>query len=289
MTKQQKIKKYFNQKAKLSIKNPEYLKQLKKCTIDLMEKDLTSDILIKKNNFAKAAIYAKEKGIIAGIEEVGWFLNKNHIKFKKYCCDGDKVKKNEVIFEIKGKIKDILKVERIALNLMQRMSGIATHAKKMNKKNKYRSLLCPTRKVLYGLLDKKAVTIGSGGTHRLGLHDFILIKDNHLEFLKNNIDKSAKKFNHDKLFWEIEIKEKNQAYWAATLMPSAIMFDNFKPKKIKKIINKLKPLYPNIIFEASGQINLKNIKKYRKCNLDIISSGSLTHSVKALDISLDIL
>lgn len=289
MNKQQKIKEYFNQKVKLTVKNPKYLKQVKKYTLDLIEKDLTSDVLIRKNSIAKAAIYAKEKGIIAGIEEAGWFLTKNRIKFKKYSKDGDKVKKNEVILEIKGKIKDILKIERIVLNLMQRMSGIATLTYLMNKKNKFRALLCPTRKAIYGLLDKKAVCVGGGGTHRLGLNDFILIKDNHLEYLKRNIEKKVKKLNKNNIFWEIEVKENKQAFWAAELLPSAIMFDNIKPRKIKKIINKLRLLNPNIIFEASGQINLKNIKKFRKCNLDIISSGSLTHSAKALDISLDIL
>lgn len=289
MTKKQKIIKFFLQKNKLTLQNKEYVKQVNKYTHDLLEKDVTSDFLIRKNKIIRAAIYSKEKGIAAGLSETIWFLNKNKIKTIKYRNDGDLLKANEVLLELKGKIKDILKTERIALNLLQRMSGIATLTWQMDKKIKHRFLICSTRKTIYGLLDKKAVICGGGGTHRLGLNDFILIKDNHLNFLNNKIAKQAKLLNNKKIFWEIEVKDKAEALAAACLEPAAIMLDNIKPRKIKKIIALIKRHYPQIIFEASGNINLKNIKKYRKCDVDIVSLGSLTHSVKAIDMSLDIL
>jgi nicotinate-nucleotide pyrophosphorylase (carboxylating) len=283
------IKKYFNQKEKLSLNNNAYLEQVKKFTQDLLENDITSNAVIKGNKKAQAKIFSKEQGIVAGLAEVVWFLEKNNIKIKKNKKDGDAVKENEQLLLLSGKIKDILKTERIALNLLQRMSGIATQTFLFTKKIKHRALICPTRKTLYGMLDKKAVTIGNGGTHRLGLHDFILIKDNHLAFLKNKIEKVSINLNKKKLFWEIEVKNKKEAYWAAHLKPGAIMFDNFKPKEIKRAINNINKYYPDIIFEASGGITLKNIKKYKKIGVDIISCGSLTHSIKALDMSLDIL
>lgn len=289
MTKEQKIKKYFNQKKNLTLKNKEYSKDVETFFSNALEEDLTTKTLIIKNQKVKAAIYTKEKGVVAGIEEVAWFLNKNKIKVKKHRKDGDWIKKKEVLLELSGGVKDILKCERITLNVLQRMSGIATITNKLTKKIKNKALLCSTRKTHWGLLDKKSVVIGGGGTHRLGLHDFILIKDNHLEFLESKIEKKADNINKKKLFWEIEVKNKKQALWAANLEPSAIMFDNFKSKTIKKTILKIKPYFPNIIFEASGNINIDNIKKYRKSGVDIISMGGLTHSTKALDISLDIL
>jgi nicotinate-nucleotide pyrophosphorylase (carboxylating) len=290
MSKQEQIKKYFNQKEKLTLKNKNYLEQIKKFTLDLLESDITSNQLIKKNKIVKAIIFTKEEGIVAGLEEAAWFLDLNKIKSKKLRKDGDKIKNNEVLLELRGKIKDILKTERIVLNLLQRMSGIATDTHNLIIKTKNNVLICPTRKTLWGLLDKKAVSVGGGGTHRLSLNDFILIKDNHIKFLGNRgIDKKAISLNKNKKFWEIEVKDKQEAIWAACLKPRAIMFDNFKARKIKRLIPKITAHFPDIIFEASGQINEENIRKYSKTGVDIISCGQLTHSSRALDISLDIL
>ena len=290
MTKQQQIKKYFNQKEKLSLKNKNYLAQVKKFTQDFLENDITSNTLIKQNKIAKAIIFTKEQGIVAGLEEAIWFLNYHKIKTKKFRKDGDRIKKEEVLMELKGKIKDIIRIERVVLNLLQRMSGIATETNNLAKKIKNRALICSTRKTLWGLLDKKAVAVGGGGTHRLNLSDFILIKDNHIKFAGHKkIDKKAELLNKRKIFWEIEAKNKSEAFWAATLQPSVLMFDNFKARKIKKIIPKIQKHFSQMIFEASGGITEKNIKKYSKSGVDILSCGSLTHSSRALDISLDII
>lgn len=290
MTKQQQIKKYFVQKERLNLNNKIYLAQVKRFTQDFLENDLTSNYLIKQNKTAKAIIYAKEEGIVAGLEEAVWFLNNNKIKTKKLRKDGDRIKKDEVLIELKGRIKNILRTERAVLNLLQRMSGIAAQTNYLTNKIKKRALICATRKTLWELLDKKAITIGGGGTHRLNLADFILIKDNHLKFVgRKKIDQKVQLLNKKKIFWEIEVQNIDDAYWAATLEPSVIMFDNFKPRKIKKIIPKIKMHFPRTIFEASGGINQENIKKYSKTGVDIISSGELTNSSKALDFSLDIL
>lgn len=289
------MEKYFNQKNKLNLKNKFYLQQLEQYLKNALfndlagKKDLTSDILIKQNKVVKAAIYAKEEGIIAGLDEICWILKKYKIYFKKHIADGEKINKNHVILELKGKIKDILLTERLVLNLLQRMSGIATDTYKYTKKVKHRVLICSTRKNVLGLLDKKAVVLGGGGTHRLGLYDFVLIKDNHLQYLDNTIEKKAKYLNDHKIFWEIEIKNEKEFYSALILKPKAIMFDNFKPKHIKKIIKSLNIQQKNIYFEASGNINFKNVKKYSKTGVDVISIGSLTHSSAALDISLDLI
>ena len=184
--------------------------------------------------------------------------------------------------QIKGKIKDILKLERTILNILQRMSGIATTTNNIiNKNKKSQALIVPTRKTQWGLLDKRAVSLGGGGTHRLGLYDWILIKDNHIKI-------SNFKFQISN-FFEIEVKNEKELKLALTTKPDAIMLDNFSAKKIKQILKKYQKKLQKTIIEASGGINEKNISKYYNSNVDIISLGSLTHSVKSLDISLKII
>jgi len=284
------IKKYFNQQLKLTLKNPQYLKQVKMFTSFLLEEDLqdkgdiTTDLLIKNNQEVTAIIRAKEDGIVAGIKETNWFLASYKLQVTSYKKDGDHVKKDNTILKINGDVRDILKVERTILNLLQRMSGIATQTSKLVKLTHNKVLIVPTRKTQWGLLDKKAVTLGGGGTHRLGLYDWVLIKDNHLKFY--NIQYPISNIFS---FWEIEAKTEKQVEEFLKLKPDAIMFDNFKPKNIEKILKKYKKnITDNIIFEASGGITEKNIVEYVKTGVDVISLGSLTHSSKALDISLDI-
>lgn len=292
MTKYQKIQRYFNQKKKLNIKNKKYTEQLTLfvlCSLRLdlgKDGDITTNNLIKKNTQTKAIIMAKEKGIVAGLEEAIWLLKQNNLKVKKLKKDGDKIKHKDVLIDISGSVKNILKTERTVLNLMQRMSGIATQTNKVNKKIDNKILVCSTRKTQWGLLDKKAVVVGGGGTHRLGLHDFILIKENHLKFASSNLEKNVKNIKKKKLFWEIEVENETQALKIAKLNPDVMMLDNFGPEKIKQTVKKLNKKHPNIILEASGGINKNNIAKYKNSGADIISLGSLTHSVKALDIGL---
>ncbi|OGH92279.1 MAG: nicotinate-nucleotide diphosphorylase (carboxylating) [Candidatus Magasanikbacteria bacterium RIFOXYC2_FULL_39_8] len=247
--------------------------------------DITSDTVIKGNPKVTAIVKAKENGIVAGLEETKWFLTSYKLQATSYKKDGNKVGKGEKIFQLKGGIKDVLKIERTILNLLQRMSGIATQTTKLVKLTHGKVLICPTRKTQWGLLDKKAVVLGGGGTHRLGLYDWILVKDNHITHSKTYNLKPITSF------WEIEAKTKKQVLEFAKLNPDAIMFDNFKPKNIKGILEDTEILRysKDIIFEVSGGITEKNITEYAKTGVDIISLGSLTHSTKALDISLDII
>ncbi|OGH79076.1 MAG: nicotinate-nucleotide diphosphorylase (carboxylating) [Candidatus Magasanikbacteria bacterium RIFCSPLOWO2_12_FULL_47_9b] len=240
---------------------------------------------------ALASVRAKQEGVIAGMEELSWFLRRFPVTLTLHKVDKARVKKNERIMTIKGLAQDILQLERTVLNILQRMSGIATMTDALVQQMNSKALLCSTRKTQWGLLDKKAVVIGGGGTHRLGLYDFPLVKDNHITLM----DEKRKyilfeKLKKQKNFWEIEVKNKKQIFEFLPLMPGAIMFDNFKPNDIAAILPQLKaqPRCKDIIFEASGGISEKNISAYAMTGVDIISVGALTHSVKALDMSLDI-
>ncbi len=286
MKKNQTIEKYFNQREKLFLKKPKYKRQVK-WLVDFMlnedldtKGDITTNTVIKNNPKVTAIITAKETGIIAGLEEIKWITMAYGLQLTAYTKDGQKTKKNEKIIKLSGRIKDILKLERTILNILQRMSGIATQTNKLTTKNG--PLLCSTRKTQWGLLDKKAVTLGGGGTHRLGLYDWILIKDNHIKQI------SDFRFQISD-FYEIECKAEKQALGLAKQNPGALMLDNMKPEKIKKLVKQINKINPNIIIEASGGITEKNIHEYQKTGVDIISLGSLTHSAKSLDISLNIL
>jgi nicotinate-nucleotide pyrophosphorylase (carboxylating) len=286
MTKQQLIKKYFNQKEKLTLKNPKYKKQVK-WFVDFMlnedldtKGDITTDELIKGNPKTTAIITAKENGIVAGLEEARWLITSYKLQVTSYKKDGSKVKRGNKIIKLEGNTKTILKLERTILNIIQRMSGIATQTDKLATKSG--PLLCPTRKTQWGLLDKKAVVLGGGGTHRLGLYDWILVKDNHLKITNYQLPITKK-------FYEVECKTEDQVWNLLGLKPGAIMLDNIKPNNIKKLTPKIRKINPNIILEASGGITEKTIREYQKTGVDIISLGSLTHSTKALDLSLNIL
>jgi len=286
MNKKQLIKKYYIQKEKLNLKNKHYKDQVEKFEDFYINQDLyingdvTTKFLIKKPQLVTAIIIAKQKGVVAGIEETTWILKDYKLKILTHKKDGDKVKSGDKIYTFKGDIKEVLKLERLVLNILQRMSGIATATKALSQGHNV--LITATRKTPWGLLDKKAVTVGGGGSHRLGLYDWILVKDNHLRINNFNFDKPKK-------FWEIEVDKEQDLSKALPLKPNVIMFDNFSPEKIKKNIKQIRKKYPQIIFEASGMINEKTIKAYAKTGVDIVSVGAITHSVKALDLSLHIL
>jgi nicotinate-nucleotide pyrophosphorylase (carboxylating) len=293
MSKKEKISKYFAQKNKLSMNDKNYFRQVKFLFDFFLREDLagigdiTSNLFISEKSTAIAEIIVKKNGILAGLQEAKWFLRQQGIKFQTKINDGDKIKKGQIILKLSGKAKKILMAERTLLNVLQRMSGIASATAELVKKVNNKVLICPTRKTQWGLLDKRAVVCGGGGTHRLGLYDFILIKENHF-FDQNNLTNKLPKYL-TKTFWEIEVENEKQALEIARLNPSAIMFDDFAPLKIKEIIKKIKKISSNIIFEASGGINEKNISQYANTGVDIISLGALTHSAKALDISLNLI
>lgn len=262
---------------------------------DIGKGDITTNILINKNLKIKAKMIAKEKGIIAGIKVVQWVFQTldKKVKFKILKNDGEKVKPKETILEIEGNAHSLLKGERTALNFLQRLSGIATLTSKyVEKVKKYKVKIFDTRKTVPGwrLLDKYAVRIGGGYNHRMGLYDMILIKDNHLKLI-DSIEEAIRKTKQHllkklkKTKIEIETENLKQVKAALREKPDLIMLDNMNLETIKKVVKLPKE---EVLIEASGKINFQNIKNIAKTGVDIISLGKLTHSAKALDISMKI-
>jgi nicotinate-nucleotide pyrophosphorylase (carboxylating) len=259
------------------------------------EGDITTEIFIDKKLKFTAQMIAKEDFILCGVEIAAMafkILNKkNTIKiFKK---DGTKIKKGEAIMEIYGD-RSILIAERTALNLIQRLSGIATYTDKLNKILDSRIKILDTRKTTPGLriIEKYAVKTGKGYNHRFGLYDAFLIKDNHIACLKD-LSELKKKINLCRNIYpskniEIEAQSLKQVKDFSKLDIDIIMLDNMKIKEIKKAIEIIKRTNPKIKIEVSGGINEKNLKRYSNLKIDYISIGALTHSVKSADISLEI-
>ena len=254
--------------------------------------DITSALL--PNQKINAQIISRDDGIIAGIKFAKDIFKLKRIHVKSFKTDGSKVRANQKILQISGNSRDILSCERTVLNLLSRMSGIATQTnflvtqiKKFSKKTK----LYSTRKTAPGLryFDKEAVRIGGGYKHRLSLNDMIMIKDNHL-LLSNSMEDIIKKARRKHKRVEVEVENQNDSILAAKCGATIIMLDNFSPTQIKKTIDSLerKKLRGKVQLEASGGINAKNITAYAKTGVDMISVGSITNSVKGLDLSLEV-
>lgn len=314
--------KLFNQKDVLTVNNLLYKQWVFRYTFLELEKDLsdngdiTSDSLIHDSQEVAARIYANQDGLMAGGEEINYFLLEGDPAFKprlneihiiQRLEDGKNFKKDDMLMELKGDIKDILKAERTILNLLQHMCGIATVSQKIiEKAKKSRPGICitPTRKTTWGLIDKKAVSIAGGATHRLNLADAILIKDNHLAYYKYDLKKLFASFKPPKSpykFFEIEIEDTKAALEAAKLIMEyqkkeiipeevVIMLDNMSPFQINKTLTALQQegCYDSCLFEASGGINEGNVLDYVNTGVDVISLGSLTQKILPIDLSLEI-
>jgi len=307
----QKLVEMAYQKGKeLNLNNNDYLKWLdafldKEYHDDVGTGDITSKAILTKNEPITAFLKAKASGVIGGLEEVSWFLRKHCLEVKVYKKDGEKVLSGETILEIYGKQKAILETERIGLNVLQRMSGVATETKRLTDLLEgYTTRVAATRKTLLRYLDKKAVFLGGGLTHRFGLWDSILIKDNHLEALKSEgvtdyVEVAIAKASAfaDKVgFIEIEATSHEEALRAARkfkilrlIKPCVVMLDNMKPTEIKETLETLRKdvLYDSVLLEASGDITPENILEYAKTGIDVVSLGYLTHSAMVLDMSLE--
>ena len=260
---------------------------------DIQSGDVTS-VLLPKNKI-KAKIISRENGILAGVKFAGDIFRLKGCSVKIIKKDGAKVKPNQIILQVSGNARIILSCERTALNLISRMSGISTHTnllvskiRKINKKTK----LYSTRKTAPGLrfFDKEAVEIGGGHKHRMSLNEMVMIKDNHLLVSKSmkDIIKNARK-RHKNV--EVEVESQRDAILAANTGATIIMLDNFSPGQIKKTITALqkKKLRNKVKLEASGGINSKNIAAFAKTGVDMISVGSITNSVKGLDLTLEVI
>ena len=256
---------------------------------DIGKGDITSDLLDKKR--ITATIISREDAILAGVQYAKEIFKIKGCNVKILKKDGSKIKPNQTIISITGDAGKILTCERTALNLLTRMSGIATQTNQIVKKIPSKTKLYATRKTAPGLryFDKEAVEIGGGKKHRLRLDEMVMIKDNHIaveDSLLSLIKKTKKKYKK----FEVEVENTKDAVLAANMGATIIMLDNFTPAQIKKTIQTLKDqkLRSKVLLEASGGITSKNISKYGQTGVDIISVGSITNSVKGIDMSLEI-
>ena len=273
----------------------EKLKQL--LTEDLGLGDVTTGAVVPSGLTVEATVKAKEAGTAAGLEEAAVLAESLGLRVTAEVVDGSVLKKGQKMMMISGDAQAILSVERTLLNLISRMSGIATTTKKLNEKlmkAHAKTRIAATRKTAPGLLyfDKKAVFVGGGDPHRLNLGDMVLIKDNHM-VVAGSIKKAVKNAKQNASFSkkiEVEVTRVNDALNAAKAGADIIMLDNFTPKQIKEAVELLKKagFFEKVLLEASGGITAENLLEYAATQVDIISLGALTHSVRAFDVSLDI-
>jgi len=259
---------------------------------DLGRGDITSNLLEKKE--ISARIITRQETIVSGTNFAKYLFSLKKCKTRIIKKDGTRVKPNQAILEMKGNNTAILSCERTCLNLLSRMCGISTKTnkldaiiRKVNKKTK----LFATRKTAPGLryFDKIAVEIGGGKKHRMTLNEMIMFKDNHLAVGKSIFSLVAKAKRTRKKI-EVEVENEKDAILVAVLGVDIIMLDNFTPKQIKNTINNLISLNlrKKVKIEASGGINEKNIARYAKTGVDMISVGEITNSVQGIDLSLEI-
>ena len=254
---------------------------------DIPSGDITTDSTVKENLVIEANIVAMEEMIFSGIEILPHCFDANS---QIYIKDGEKIKNGDIIGTIKGDAKCILSRERVMLNILQRLCGIATHTKKyVELAEPFNVKILDTRKTTPGmrLFEKYAVTCGGGYNHRFSLSDGILIKDNHIE-AAGSIKKVLETI--DEKYWiEIEIDTIEQIKEALENNVNGFLLDNMSPKKIIDCVQLIRS-YPSgsqIFIEASGGINLSNIEPYLNTGIDGISIGALTHQIKSCDIKLE--
>lgn len=256
--------------------------------------DVTSEAVIPEDLEAEAVIIAKQDGVIAGLEEAKALFEHFDVKVELKAEDGDEVKRGDVIVKLRGNARKILLVERTALNIMGRMSGIATEVRKLVERIKAvnpKVRVAGTRKTLLKPMDKRAILIGGGEPHRFSLSDAILIKDNHLALVPlEEAIRRAKTFSIYKVV-EVEVETLEDALKAAKAGADVIMLDNMTPEQIEDVLEALKHegLREKVKIEVSGGITPENIEEYAGLDIDVISLGALTHSVKNFDVSLEII
>lgn len=275
---------------------------------DVGDGDHTTLSTIPAEEQGRQHLIVKEEGILAGVEIARKVFEKfdPQLKMTVFIEDGSHVKPGDIAFEVEGSVRSLLQTERVMLNIMQRMSGVATMT------DKYQSLLegldtkvLDTRKTTPGmrLLEKEAVKIGGGSNHRIGLFDMILIKDNHVDFAGGipQAVKAAKKWcesNGKNLQIELEVRTSDEIAQALKAGVDRIMLDNFTPERTRDAVKQIREYVApdtdndthkhngaDVEIESSGGITLETLRAYGECGVDFISVGALTHSVKGLDMS----
>jgi nicotinate-nucleotide pyrophosphorylase (carboxylating) len=261
---------------------------------DIGDGDHTSLATIPKNALGKAALIAKDDGILAGIEVAKEVFRQvdPQIELEVIIADGKPIRKGDKVFVVSGNAQSLLTAERTALNFLQRMSGIATFTRKLaDEIEGLNTKLLDTRKTTAcnRTIEKMAVQLGGGYNHRFGLYDMIMIKDNHVDFaggIKNAINATHTYLKAKGKRLKIEIEVRNFDELEEVLKfgrIDRIMLDNFKPADLRKAIGMINHAYET---EASGNISLNNIRQYAETGVDFISVGALTHQLKSLDLSL---
>ncbi len=279
---------------------------------DLGRRDITTEFVIAKDKFARAVLLAKENCAVCGLDIAGlaFKLSDSKIKFTPLVKDGQPINKGRVLAKIQGKARSILTAERVALNFLSLLSGIATKTKKyVEAARPYKVKIMDTRKTIPGLreLQKYAVRVGGGLNHRMRLDEMVLIKDNHITIvnpksqipnpksqipnLQSLIRKAREKMPKIKI--EIEVKNLREFKKALKAEPDIIMLDNMSIKDVKKavILRRTTNHEPRttILLEASGGITLEKVKRVAATGVDMISIGELTDTVNSVDISLEVL
>ena len=257
--------------------------------------DLTSSAIIPDIT-CDAVIRAEQGGTIAGLDEAALLFSHYGVSVKQRMADGTTVRKNDMLLSLNGDAKKILLIERTALNIIGRMSGIATQTRKLSgiaSSVNPRCRIAATRKTCPGfhVLDKKAVTIGGGDPHRMNLSDGILIKDNHLALVPLGIAIEAAKKSSVYKKIEVEAETPENALLAAKAGADIIMLDNMSPTQITRTIKmlELEGLRQRVIIELSGGIDESSLARYAELDVDVISLGVLTHTVKNFSVNLEII
>jgi nicotinate-nucleotide pyrophosphorylase (carboxylating) len=263
---------------------------------DVGQGDVTTAAVVAPNVTVNAEVVSKEAGVAAGIEEATILCEYFGLTYKTLISDGEKIRNRQILIKISGNAQSVLTVERTMLNILSRMSGIATKTNELVEKLEKagaRAKIAATRKSAPGLLffDKKAVLLGGGDSHRLHLDDMVLIKDNHIAII-GSIEDAVKEAKAHASFTkkiEVEVTSIPEALTAAKVGADIIMLDNFSPKQAKAAVESLrKSGFDKVLIEISGGITSENLLEYAASRVDILSLGELTHSVTALDMSLEI-
>ncbi|MBI3377995.1 MAG: carboxylating nicotinate-nucleotide diphosphorylase [Nitrospirae bacterium] len=261
---------------------------------DIGNGDITTAFLIPEDSESRALIIAKGNFVVAGIpfiKEVFSFFDRE-VRFNVFLNDGAKVMKGDVIAEVSGSTKVLLSGERVSLNLLQRLSGIATLTNMFVEKVRgLKTKIVDTRKTTPGLrfMEKYAVRVGGGNNHRFGLFDGILIKDNHIEAV-GSITEALRLASegHHLAKIEVEVENLNDLKEAVEGGSDIVMLDNMSVQDMKEAVNIVRSSKKDVILEASGNVSLENVREVAETGVDLISIGALTHSATAVDISMKI-